>query len=146
MEILNVLIVEDIPMAQKLCQMIIHDTLNTPSDIASDGQEALEKFKAGQFDLILMDIGLPILNGIEATRAIRDYEKQNNRSPTIIIALTANEKADIKEECFDIFIETISSDNFYNYCELNNKTLKDTNGSDDLWLSITTTTLKNYMY
>ena len=53
---------------------------------------------------------------------------------------------DIKEECFDIFIETISSDDFYNYCELNNKTLKDTNGSDDLWLSITTTTLKNYMY
>jgi hypothetical protein len=52
----------------------------------------------------------------------------------------------IKEECFDIFIETISSDDFYNYCELNNKTLKDTNGSDDLWLSITTTTLKNYMY
>lgn len=53
---------------------------------------------------------------------------------------------DIKEECFDIFIETISSDDFYNYCELNNKTLKDTNGSDDLWLSITTTTLRNYMY
>ena len=100
MEILNVLIVEDIPMAQKLCQMIIHDALKTPSDIASDGQEALEKAMKKQYDLILMDIGLPILNGIEATRAIRDYEKQNNRSPTIIIALTANEKADIKEECF----------------------------------------------
>jgi adenine-specific DNA-methyltransferase len=53
---------------------------------------------------------------------------------------------DIKEECFDMFIETITSDYFYNYCELNNKILKDTKGSDDLWLSITTTTLKNYMY
>jgi hypothetical protein len=53
---------------------------------------------------------------------------------------------DIKEECFETFIETITSDDFYNYCELNNKTLKDANLSDDLWLSITTTTLKNYMY
>jgi adenine-specific DNA-methyltransferase len=53
---------------------------------------------------------------------------------------------DIKEECFDIFIETVMSEHFYNYCEANNKTLKDTNGSDDLWLSITTTTLRNYMF
>ncbi len=53
---------------------------------------------------------------------------------------------DIKEEYFDIFIETISSIDFYNYCELNNKTLKDKNGSNDLWLNITTTTLRNYMY
>lgn len=53
---------------------------------------------------------------------------------------------DIKDECYDLFIETITSDNFYKYCEANNKTLKDTKGSDDLWLSVTTTTLKNYTF
>jgi adenine-specific DNA-methyltransferase len=53
---------------------------------------------------------------------------------------------DIKEEHFKLFIKIISSDDFYNYCELNNKTLKDKVGSNDIWLSITSTTLKNYKY
>jgi adenine-specific DNA-methyltransferase len=53
---------------------------------------------------------------------------------------------DIREEFFDLFIKTITSDSFYKYCESNNKVLTDTKTSDDLWLSITTTTLKNYMY
>jgi CheY-like chemotaxis protein len=100
MEVLKVLIVEDTPMAQRFCKKIIDDMPNTMSSVASDGQEALEKFKAGQFDLILMDIGLPILNGIEATRAIRQYEKEHNLPPVVIVALTANEKADIKFDCY----------------------------------------------
>ena len=78
MEVLKVLIVEDTPMAQRFCKKIVDDTLHTVSEVANDGQEALEKFKAGQFDLILMDIGLPILDGIEATRAIRQYEMKIN--------------------------------------------------------------------
>jgi CheY-like chemotaxis protein len=101
MEVLKVLIVEDTPMAQRFCKKIIDDIPNTVSEVASDGQEALEKFKADQFDLILMDIGLPILNGIEATRAIRQYEKEHNLPPVVIVALTANEKADIKFACYE---------------------------------------------
>jgi hypothetical protein len=53
---------------------------------------------------------------------------------------------DVKEEYYDFFIEKIKSENFYNYCELNNKTLKDKKESKNLWLSITTTTFKDYKF
>ena len=53
---------------------------------------------------------------------------------------------DIKEDKFDEFIKVITSDNFYDYCEFFNKTLSDKRNSDDVWLSLTTTSLKNYLY
>lgn len=53
---------------------------------------------------------------------------------------------DIKDEYFNDFIKTITSYDFYNYCELNNKVLKDSKESEDVWVSITTTTLKKYKF
>lgn len=53
---------------------------------------------------------------------------------------------DVKEDKFDEFIKVITSDNFYNYCEVNNKTLSDKSNSNDVWLSLTTTSIKNYLY
>ena len=100
MDALNVLIVEDTPMAQKFCKKLVGGFPHTSIDVAGDGQEGLKKFIAGEFQLIFMDIGLPILNGIEATRAIRQYEKENNLPAAVIVALTANEQANIKDDCF----------------------------------------------
>lgn len=51
---------------------------------------------------------------------------------------------DIKEDKFDEFIDAINSEDFYNYCEQNNKTLLDKANSDDVWLSLTTTSLKQF--
>ncbi len=57
---------------------------------AVDGAVALETFTTGKFDLVLMDIQMPVMDGFLATEKIRSWERENGRAPTPIIALTAN--------------------------------------------------------
>ncbi|MBF0125270.1 MAG: response regulator, partial [Magnetococcales bacterium] len=57
---------------------------------AVDGRDAVRQFMAGYFDIVLMDIQMPELDGYQATREIRSWEQQHGRSPARIIALTAN--------------------------------------------------------
>ncbi len=57
---------------------------------AEDGQQAIHKFIAGKFDLVLMDIQMPIVDGYEATTRIRGWERENHRRRTPIVALTAS--------------------------------------------------------
>ena len=57
---------------------------------AENGKEAVEKFSNARFDLVLMDLQMPIMGGLAATRAIREWEKTNGRAPTPIIAVSAN--------------------------------------------------------
>jgi two-component system sensor histidine kinase/response regulator len=57
---------------------------------AEDGQQAIDKFTAGNFDLVLMDIQMPIVDGYEATSTIRVWELANSRPRTPIVALTAS--------------------------------------------------------
>lgn len=59
-------------------------------EIAENGQEAVEKFIAGAYGLVFMDVQMPVKDGYTATKEIRAYEKRNNKLPTPIIALTAN--------------------------------------------------------
>ncbi|MEC4890659.1 MAG: response regulator [Nitrospira sp.] len=59
-------------------------------DMAENGVDAVNKFKAGQYDLVLMDIQMPVMDGYAATAAIRAWEQEHQRTPTPIIALTAN--------------------------------------------------------
>jgi signal transduction histidine kinase/ActR/RegA family two-component response regulator len=56
----------------------------------ANGREAVDAFHAHDFDLILMDVQMPVMNGIEATRAIRERESTHSLSPTPILALSAN--------------------------------------------------------
>jgi signal transduction histidine kinase/CheY-like chemotaxis protein len=56
----------------------------------ANGREAVDAFHADDFDLILMDVQMPVMNGIEATRAIRERESAHSLSPTPILALSAN--------------------------------------------------------
>lgn len=66
-----------------------------------NGQEAVEEYKSGNFNLILMDLGMPILGGLAATRGIRIIEKESGLKRIPIIALTAHAyKADI-DKCFE---------------------------------------------
>ena len=59
-------------------------------ETAVNGAEAVEKFTAGAFDLVLLDMQMPVMDGLEAARKIRDWEKENGRARTHIIAFTAS--------------------------------------------------------
>ena len=67
--------------------------------IAGNGLEALEQWRAGAYDLVLMDLMMPVMDGFEAARRIRAEEKAEGRKRTPIVALTANEDGDIRERC-----------------------------------------------
>ncbi len=85
----SVLLVED-NKANQMFMTIILKKLQLHFQIANDGLEAIKMFKAGRYDLILMDENMPNLNGIEATKRIRELENKNDLTYTPIIALTAN--------------------------------------------------------
>jgi signal transduction histidine kinase/CheY-like chemotaxis protein len=59
-------------------------------DMAENGRVAFEMYQARKYDLVLMDVQMPVMDGHTATRTIRDWEKQSNVSPIPIIALTAH--------------------------------------------------------
>ena len=66
---------------------------------ASHGAEAIEQFERESFDVVLMDCLMPVMDGFDATRRIRDFERIKKRVPTPIIAFTANNLAGDRERC-----------------------------------------------
>ena len=85
----NVLVAEDNIINQKLIRHILTEAgLNV--DLANNGLEAFEKRRSGDYDLIFMDIQMPVLDGIEATHEILDYEEDEEVPHIPIVALTAN--------------------------------------------------------
>ncbi len=86
---LKVLAAEDNPTNQLVLKTIM-STFGLDVDMVPDGEEAVEAWRAGAYDLILMDIQMPNLDGIAATRQIRAAEVANGRRRTPIIALSAN--------------------------------------------------------
>ena len=86
----NILVAEDNLANQELLKYIL-GKLSVSYELASDGQEAVDMFiKKQNYDLILMDINMPVLDGIDAFKQIRDYEKANHLNLVPVIALTAN--------------------------------------------------------
>jgi PAS domain S-box-containing protein len=85
---LRILLVED---STENCLLMKAFLAKTPSqiDIAENGQVAVEKFKSGEYDFVLMDMQMPIMDGYTATRIIRVWESENGKETVPIIALTA---------------------------------------------------------
>ncbi|MFA5215049.1 nitrate- and nitrite sensing domain-containing protein [Sulfuricurvum sp.] len=83
------LVAEDNVINQKLIRRTLED-LGLEITIANNGLEAFEKRKNGNYDIIFMDIQMPVLDGIEATQEILDFEEDYNQHHIPIIALTAN--------------------------------------------------------
>ncbi|MDD3769528.1 response regulator [Sulfuricurvum sp. IAE1] len=83
------LVAEDNVINQKLIRRTLED-LGLEITIANNGLEAFEKRKNGDFDVIFMDIQMPVLDGIEATQEILDFEEDYGQHHIPIIALTAN--------------------------------------------------------
>ena len=84
----RVLLVEDSPDNQLLIRSYLKQT-DYLVDVADHGGVAVEKFKTTHYDLILMDIQMPVMDGCTATRAIRSWEQAHDLPSTPIIALTA---------------------------------------------------------
>jgi len=68
-------------------------------DVAEDGEEALELYQAGNYDLIFMDVQMPELDGYEVTAKIRGFEADDKHTP--IVAVTANALSGDKEKCIE---------------------------------------------
>ncbi|MEO7650871.1 MAG: ATP-binding protein, partial [Bryobacteraceae bacterium] len=64
-------------------------------DIAEDGDAAAKMFRSGHYDVVLMDVEMPVADGYMATRAIRQYERQTGATPAPVLALTAHAFADM---------------------------------------------------
>ena len=95
---LRILLAEDSP---DNCTITVAYLEGTPYkvEIAETGVKACEMFKAGNYDLVLMDRQMPLMDGLTATRTIRAWEQANHRSPTPIIALTASALKGDREKC-----------------------------------------------
>ncbi|MBI2469297.1 MAG: response regulator, partial [Candidatus Rokubacteria bacterium] len=70
-------------------------------EVAENGQIAAEKFISGHYDLVLMDVEMPVMDGYAATRAIRQWERTQGREPAPIVALTAYARLEDAEKSLD---------------------------------------------
>lgn len=94
----DILLAEDNDVNQKLAVKIL-EKHNHSVTVVSNGWEALEAIKKRRYDVILMDVQMPVMGGFEATGKIREYEKEHGLSRTPIIALTAHAMLGDREKC-----------------------------------------------
>ena len=93
----NVLLVEDNMINQKIVMLSLKKIVRN-IDVASNGKEAMDKFGTSRYDIILMDVQMPVMDGILATKKIREIESSTG-TRTPIIAITANALHGDKDLC-----------------------------------------------
>ena len=93
-----VLLVEDNPVNQKLALAVLQKR-GYQVTLAQNGQEAVDMWQAQRFAVVLMDMQMPVMDGIEATQAIRQLEAAQGRQRTPIIAMTANAMEGDRQRC-----------------------------------------------
>jgi CheY-like chemotaxis protein len=106
----RVLVVEDNPVNLKLLAMFIKK-MDLDFETATNGAEAVEVYCAahGEFGLVFMDIQMPVMNGMEASQAIRKYEKQSCLPSAVIVALTALNSTEAKQAAMDSGVDEFLS-------------------------------------
>ncbi len=95
----NLLLVEDNTSNQQIIILYLKNHVKK-IDIANNGKEAIDRFGQAKYDIILMDVQMPIMDGLKATQKIREYE-EGTASRTPIIAVTANAFPEDKEKCLN---------------------------------------------
>jgi CheY-like chemotaxis protein/HPt (histidine-containing phosphotransfer) domain-containing protein len=106
---LSILVVDDDVLNQRLMQLILSREGYNVS-IASNGMEAIELARTNNFDVILMDLQMPIMDGMSASRQIREWEKHGKH--TFIVALTASFLPEKGQELFEAGIDNYISKPF----------------------------------
>ena len=89
---LNVLVAEDGLLHQRFALRLLENAGHAVT-LASNGREALEALRYNDFDLVLMDVEMPEMDGIRATQAIRDEEKRGERVPIVAVTATGDAQA-----------------------------------------------------
>ena len=97
---LRVLLVEDHPTNQRVAQLILA-TQGAEVTTVNDGLEAIDAFRSGAFDVVLMDMQMPRMDGLAATRALRALEAQSGAARTPIIMLSANALTGHREQTLE---------------------------------------------
>lgn len=97
----NILIVEDNLMNQKIASLFLNKA-GMDYQVVSNGADAVDVIQSGRvFDAILMDCMMPVMDGLTATREIRQWEQRNGHQPIAIIALTASVLPEDIDSCFE---------------------------------------------
>ncbi|MBI1247018.1 response regulator [bacterium] len=97
---LHILLADDAPVNQEVAVGIL-ELFGHTCEVAGTGREALELYQKGKFDLVLMDLEMPEMDGSQATSAIRQWEKANDcRTP--IVAMTAHALEGAREQCLSV--------------------------------------------
>lgn len=94
----RILLVEDLDDNRDVVALFVKET-PYQLDMAENGAVALQKFQTGIYDLVLMDVQMPVMDGLQATAAIREWERTQQRKPTPIVALTANAFKEEADKC-----------------------------------------------
>lgn len=94
---LHVLLADDAPVNQEVAKGIL-ELFGHTCQVAGTGKEALDLYQQGAFDVVLMDLEMPEMDGTQATYAIRKWEEENGRR-TPIVAMTAHAISGVREQC-----------------------------------------------
>lgn len=94
----NILLAEDNAVNQKLAVRILEKYHHTVT-VANNGLEAFEHIQRKRYDVVLMDVQMPVMGGFEATAKIREWEREHGLAPTPVIALTAHAMVGDREKC-----------------------------------------------
>ncbi len=97
---INVLLAEDNQLNREfLTRLLASHPVNVTS--VTDGGEAVEAYRDGDFDIVFMDVRMPEMDGIEATAAIREFENKRSRNRTPVVALTAETSEEKRQQIMD---------------------------------------------
>ena len=95
---LRILVTDDNLINQKVATRLLQQ-LGYTADLASNGREALQALEKNSYDLVFMDVQMPGMDGLEATRQLRNTEQHTGRKPVRVVAMTANAMAGDRGKC-----------------------------------------------
>jgi CheY-like chemotaxis protein len=99
---MQILLVEDNATNQKVVRLMLKKLGYQQLEIANNGEEAVNMTAAKTYDIVFMDMQMPVMDGFEATKAIRQREERQNQNRLTIIAMTANAMGGDRESCIAV--------------------------------------------
>ncbi len=102
----HILLAEDDPMIRKMVLMFLGKH-GWQVETAETGREAVQKWRGGGFDMVLMDLQMPDMDGLEATAKIREAEAEADNGGTCIVGLTAHASREVKDECLAVGMNNV---------------------------------------